>query len=320
MSYSQLSQNERSQISALLKAQHNQADIARNLGRSPGTISREISRNKGKRGYRPKQAQEKATQRKMGKNPHKILRSTWEIVEILLSEKWSPEQISGWLAQEKNIKISHESIYQYVLKNKRQGGGLYLNLRCQRRRKKRYGSKSQQGRIPMRVSIDERPAVVDERSRIGDWEVDTIIGKNHKQAIVTLVERKTKFSLMAKVTHKKSCLVGEVIVELLKDMVNVHTITSDNGKEFASHLKVSDELNTDFYFADPYSSWQRGLSENTNGLIRQFFPKGSDFQKLRAEDVSQVMDALNNRPRKTLGYKTPNQLMFDINPPVALTI
>jgi len=320
MSYSQLSQNERSQISALLKAKLNQADIARNLGRSPGTISREISRNKGKRGYRPKQAQEKATQRKLGKSPRKILTSTWEIVEILLSEKWSPEQISGWLEREKNIKISHESIYQYVLKDKKQGGEIYLNLRCQRRRKKRYGSKSRQGQIPMRVSINERPSIVDERSRIGDWEVDTIIGKNHKQAIVTLVERKTKFSLLAKVTHKKSCLVGDAIIELLMDMVKVHTITSDNGKEFAGHLKVSDALKTNFYFADPYASWQRGLNENTNGLIRQFFPKGSDFQKLCVEDISRVMNALNNRPRKTLGYKTPNQLMFGINPPVALTI
>ena len=172
----------------------------------------------------------------------------------------------------------------------------------------------------MRVSIDERPSIVDKKERVGDWEVDTIIGKNHKQAIVTIVERKTKYALLAKVTRKTSALVGDAIVSLLREMVNVFTITSDNGKEFSSHQDVAKSLGIDFYFAHPYSSWERGLNENTNGLIRQFFPKGTDFRRLCDEEITHAMDALNNRPRKTLGYKTPNQLMFGINPPVALAI
>jgi IS30 family transposase len=316
--YTQLTQNERSQIDALLKAKHLRSEIAKILGRSPSTISREIARNKGKRGYRQKQAEEKARFRKQGKSNPRITQSVWERVKTLLREKWSPEQISGWLKENENTQISHESIYQYVLRDKETEGKLYQNLRCQRRRKKRYGSKSRQGQIPKRVSIDVRPAIVDEKTRIGDWEVDTIIGKNHKQAIVTLVERKTKFALLAKVTRKTSKLVGEAVIRLLRGMVSVFTITSDNGREFSSHQEVAKELGIDFYFAHPYASWERGLNENTNGLIRQYFPKGTDFRTLCDEDIMHAMNALNNRPRKTLGYKTPNQLMFGINPPVAL--
>lgn len=320
MSYNQLSQIERSQIYALLKGNHTPREISQILARSASTIYREISRNKGKRGYRPNQANRKAQSRKQCKSRPRICQNTWKKVMTLLDEKWSPEQISGWLKHNQDIQISHESIYQYVLRDKKQGGKLYLNLRCQRRRKKRYGSKSRQGQISMRVSIDERPSIVDKKERVGDWEVDTIIGKNHKQAIVTIVERKTKYALLAKVTRKTSALVGDAIVSLLREMVNVFTITSDNGKEFSSHQDVAKSLGIDFYFAHPYSSWERGLNENTNGLIRQFFPKGTDFRRLCDEEITHAMDALNNRPRKTLGYKTPNQLMFGINPPVALAI
>lgn len=319
MSYTQLSQSERSQISSLLKAKISQAEIARILCRSPSTISREKKRNSGKRGYRSKQAGLKAAERKAGKSKARILNSTWEKVKILLNEKWSPEQISGWLESELSIYVSHEWIYQYILRDKKCGGELYKSLRCQRKRKKRYGSISRQGQIPERVSIEERPKIVDKKTRIGDWEIDTIIGKNHKQAIVTVVERKTKYTLMKKVDRKTAVLVGEALVKLLKTMVNVFTITSDNGKEFSDHINVAKKLKADFYFANPYSSWERGLNENTNGLIRQYIPKGTDFRTLCEEDITHVMNALNNRPRKTLGYKTPNQLMFGINPPVALT-
>lgn len=318
MSYKQLSQTERSQMASLLKAEISQAEIARILCRSPSTISREKKRNSGERGYRAKQAGLRAAERKTGKSKVRILKSMWKKVKLLLKEKWSPEQISGWLKPNRGIFVSHEWIYQYILRDKKSGGELYKHLRCQRKRKKRYGSISRQGRIPERVSIDERPEIVDKKTRIGDWEVDTIIGKNHKQAIVTIVERKTKYTLMKKVERKTALLVGEALVKLLKTMVKVFTITSDNGKEFSDHINVAKKLKADFYFAHPYSSWERGLNENTNGLIRQYVPKGTDFRTLCEEEITHVMNALNNRPRKTLGYKTPNQLMFGINPPVAL--
>lgn len=317
--YTQLTQELRYQIYAYMKAGYNQTETAAFVGVDKATISRELRRNRGLRGYRPKQANERCEYRKSSKVRSSITRSTWDSVEVLLNEQWSPEQISSWLRDNLDIAVSHERIYQYVYEDKRQGGELYLHLRCQRKRKKRYGSYSTRGLIPHRVSIDERPAIVETRQRVGDWEADTIIGKNHQQAIVTLVERKTLFTFMAKVTRKTSALVGQAMIDLLKPVADqVLTLTSDNGKEFADHLNVAEALQTDFYFAHPYASWERGLNENTNGLIRQYFPKKTDFTNITDEEIKIVMDKLNNRPRKTLGFKTPNQIFFGINPTVAL--
>jgi IS30 family transposase len=302
-----------------MKAGYNQTQIAEYIGVHKATISRELSRNRGMRGYRPQQAEQFALERRQDKVQPRIHSSDWAAVETLLEEQWSPEQISGWLLEEDDIEISHEWIYLYVYKDKAAGGDLYRHLRCQRQRKKRYGTYSTRGLIPGRISIDERPAIVDSRQRLGDWELDTIIGKAHKQAIVSLTERKSKLTLIAKVTHKTADLVGQAIVRLLKPLqTSVHTLTSDNGKEFAQHEAIADALNADFYFAHPYASWERGLNENTNGLIRQYFPKSCDFTKVTDKAIQQVMEKLNNRPRKTLGFKTPNQIFFGINPPVAL--
>jgi IS30 family transposase len=319
MRYKQLTQEERYQISALLKAGHAQSEIAMILNRDKSTISRELRRNTGLRGYRPKQAQRLAAERRQSKIQPRITDAVWVSVERLLRQDWSPEQISLWLKAEKQIVISHEWIYQYVLQDKHFGGELYRHLRCQKQRRKRYGSYNRRGQIVDRVSIDDRPAIVDRRSRIGDWELDTIIGKNHQQAIVSLSERKSRFTLIHKVERKTAQCVSRAIIKLLKPFSDrVITLTSDNGKEFAEHKKIADKLNAKFYFAHPYASWERGLNENTNGLIRQYFPKGSDFTNITQKEINQVMRKLNNRPRKCLGIKTPNQVFLGINPSVAL--
>ena len=304
MNYTQITREERYQISALLKAGLKQNEIAKVLNRSPSTISRELNRNRGKRGYRPKQAHYKSEDRR-AINARQIDDATWQFTQEMLSIQWSPEQISG------HVFISPETVYQRVYADKRAGGLLWKNLRCQKQRKNRYGKIDRRGSIPNRLSIDDRPAIVEERKRIGDWEADTVIGKNHKQAIVSIVERKTGLTLIHKVERKTAQAVSHAMIELLKPYKDrVHTITSDNGKEFAGHESIAKRLQTDFYFAHPYSSWERGTNENTNGLIRQYFPKNRDFTTITQQEIDMAMDRLNNRPRKRLGYLTPNQVFF----------
>ena len=274
------------------------------LERSRSTISRELARNRGKRGYRPKQAQRLAEERR-AMNARTIDAATWQFVQDKLTQKWSPEQISDF------VPISPETVYQRVYADKRAGGVLWKHLRCQKQRKKRYGKTDKRGVIPNRQSIEQRPAIVETRSRIGDWEADTIIGKNHRQAIVSIVERKTGFTLIRKVERKTAEAVSDAMIRLLKPhRANVHTITSDNGREFASHEAISKKLKADFYFAHPYSSWERGSNENTNGLIRQYFPKNRDFTTITQQEIDTTMEQLNNRPRKRLGFLTPNQVFF----------
>jgi len=319
MQYTQLTQVQRYQIYALMKAGLNQTQIANIIGVHKSTISRELRRNRGQRGYRPKQAHKRCVQRRLHKSQPRIAQTTWHLIEHLLREQWSPEQISLWLRQHANITVSHEWIYQYVLADKQAGGALYRNLRCQKQRKKRYGAYSRRGCIPNAISIEERPAIVDTRCRLGDWELDTVIGKNHHQALVTLVERKSKLTLIAKVASKTAEAVSKAIIRLLKPLSPwVHTLTADNGREFSWHQKIAKALNAKFYFAHPFASWERGLNENTNGLIRQYFPKKHDFKTITQQQIKRVMDKLNNRPRKCLGIKTPNQVFFGIETNVAL--
>ena len=320
MSYTQLTREERYQISALKAVGQSKTEIAKVLGRHKSTIGREMVRNCGLRGYRPKQADNIATNRRQEKSTRRISDDSWLRISQLLHEYWSPEQISNWLHQEENIRVSPEWVYQYVLQDKQNGGDLYKYLRCQKQRKKRYGKPDRRGQIKGRVSIDERPKVVNERSRIGDWEADTVIGKQGGDVLVTLVERKTRWSIIGKAPNRTAAEVRAVIVkQLLPLSEHVHTLTYDNGKEFAFHQDIDQELQSDGYFAHPYHSWERGLNENTNGLIRQFFPKGNSLSAVTDAEILVVMDKLNNRPRKCLGFKTPNQVFFGIDPPVALT-
>ena len=315
-SYQQLTQDLRYQIHAFLKAGFSQAGIAPQLRVDPSTISRELKRNRGQRGYRPKQAQHLADSRRKAKdNPTRITSDTWQQIDTLLQQDWSPEQISGTLKQPGQPSVSHERIYQYVYADKGQGGDLHKHLRCQKKRRKRYGKYDRRGQLRNRKSIDERPAVVANKERLGDWEVDTIIGKNHQQAIVSMVERQSKLTCLAKVERNSEEAVKQAIIDQLKPLAAcVHTITSDNGREFAAHEAIAEALAAEFYFAHPYHSWERGLNENTNGLVRQYFPKGSDFTAITDEQVQAVAEQLNERPRKTLGFQTPNHVFFNLSP------
>src|SRR5215210_6142096 len=300
-----------------MKAGFNQTEIASELGVHKATVSREMRRGRGERGYRPKQAQELALARLQLRAQPRIQPQTWKQVEQLLGQQWSPEQISGRLKLEQKPSVSHERIYQHIYRDKRRGGTLYLNLRCRKQRRKRYGSYDRRGQLPNRRSIDERPTIVEQKRRTGDWEADTIIGRQHKGAIVSIVERKSKLTRLAKVKQNTAELVGQAMRAQLQKLP-VHTITSDNGREFAQHQRISQQLKADFYFAHPYASWERGLNENTNGLVRQYFPKKSEFSKINNREIKKVEERLNNRPRKTLGYKTPNEVFFK-RPLVALT-
>jgi transposase, IS30 family len=310
--YHQLTQGLRYQIEILKKAGKNQKDIAGLVNVSPSTICRELKRNTGKRGYRPKQAQRKAeTRRKRAVKPLKMTLAVIALIEAKLGINWSPEQISGWLKQEQGIAISHERIYQHIWADKLAGGTLYQHLRHSGKKRKQYGSKDKRGQIRNRISIDDRPMIVSEKTRLGDWEIDTVIGKNHQGALVTIVDRVSKLTLIKKVPSKHAEVVTEATITLLRPYLDkTLTITADNGKEFAGHEKIKAALDADVYFAHPYSSWERGLNENTNGLIRQYFTKGSSFENITDKDVDEVMEKLNHRPRKTLNYKTPHAVFF----------
>lgn len=317
MSYTQLAQEQRYQIYALLKMGHNRTEIAAVIGTHKSTISRELDRNRGQRGYRPKQAHHRALSRR-NHSRIRILPETWEMVETKLRLDWSPEQISGWLSRQHAIQVSHEWIYQYILADKQAGGNLYRHLRCQKKRRKRYGSYDRRGKLPNRVSIEERPKIVAQRLRIGDWEVDTLIGKGHRQAIVTLTERKSRFALLRKVNRRTADQVGDAVIDLLQPVTDrLYTLTADNGKEFAEHERITHELQADFFFAHPYAAWERGANENMNGLIRQYIPKNHDLASVSDGDLVLIMKRLNHRPRKCLDFLSPFEVFFDQS--VALT-
>jgi transposase, IS30 family len=311
LSYKQLTREQRYQIYALKKEQHTQARIAANLSVHPSTISRELLRGRGQRGYRPKQAQHLAESRLRRRQRSRIAASTWAVVERLLWKQWSPEQISGRLKLEGQASVSHERIYQHIYRDKREGGRLYLHLRCRKKRRKRYGTYSLRGQLPNRTSIDLRPKIVDGRSRIGDWEADTLIGKAHQAGILSLVERKSKLTRLGRLLRRTKEEVKDVAITLLAPVkARVHTITSDNGREFADHQEIAEKLGARFYFAHPYAAWERGVNENTNGLVRQYFPKGVELATITDAQVHHVQERLNNRPRKRLGFRTPNEVFF----------
>ena len=288
-----------------MKAGHSLSEIATILGRHRSTIYREISRNSGLKSYRPRQAEILASQRsERSRNAPKISRSLWQSVTKLLEEKLSPEQISAQLG------LSHETIYKHVYADKSLGGDLYRHLRCQKKRRKRYaGGRDRRGQIIGRRPISERPTHVEKRSQIGHWEGDTLIGKGHKQAIVSLVERKSGYAVLKKVSKKTSELVRSAIIKGLQPISEkVKTITFDNGLEFSQHAEIDKALKSKSYFADPFSSWQRGSNENLNGLVRQYIPKNRPLSTVTHEELEMIQDRLNNRPRKRLGFKTPNEV------------
>ncbi len=314
MTYKQLTYEQRCQIYILKKSGMFQQVIACAIGVSQSAISRELKRNTGERGYRHSQAQEKSDMRRSeATKAIKMTPDMIRVVESKLREKLSPEQISGWLLDEREEYLSYETIYLHIWSDKASGGNLFTHLR---RKGKAYQprGKSQAGRghIINRISIDERPSIVDEKKRVGDWEIDLVIGKGHSGALVTIVERATSYTVSKRINDKSAKTVTAATIALLDPFKEaVLTITADNGKEFAYHEQITAALDAKVYFADPYSSWQRGLNENTNGLLRQYWPKKTDFKKVTASRVSAVIVQLNDRPRKKLGYKTPANKMAE---------
>ena len=315
ITYNQLNQAQRYQIEILKKAGKENKEIAELIETSAATISRELRRNGGESGYDAEEAHARAEQRKQqGRSPTKMTAQVIQQIRKGLLFDHSPEQVSGALKVEQGISVSQEWIYQYIARDKREGGDLYKHLRQAGKRRKRYRSKDTRGQLCNRVSIEQRPDIVDEKSRVGDWEIDTVIGQNHKGALVTIVERKSKFTLIAKVESKHAEGVTTATLSLLKPYQDkVFTITADNGKEFAGHEAIAEKLDTKVFFAHPYSSWERGVNENTNGLIRQYFPTGSSFDDITEQDIDTVVYLLNNRPRKTLNYQTPHAVFFAEN-------
>ncbi len=315
MSYKHLCPEERHYIEIELKNGTSQNKIAESLGRSQSSISRELGRNTGQRGYRNKQAESLAQERH--KNKPKEVKLTDEIKCIInthIEDDWSPEQVAGRLKNDGVISLHHETIYQHILADKKAGGELYKHLRHQNKTyRKRYGSAHNRSGIPNRVDIDERPDEANNRERIGDWEADTIIGKNHKGAIVTLDERKSKLRLAFPLSGKKAQPVLDATVLMLDPIKTfVKTITFDNGKEFTLHEKIAEALGCDTYFAKPYSSWERGQNENANGLLRQYFPKAMELIDVTIKDVFRAVHKLNSRPKKCLGYKTPYEAFEEL--------
>jgi transposase, IS30 family len=313
-----LTEQQRHQIYAYRDSNKSQTFIAEALGVDKSTICRELKRNSDLRNntYKPELAQRKSKERKATK--YKATKFTTRMTRIarvlLVRYQYSPEQIVGYCKRKCIPMVSIERLYQWLWRDKKQGGLLHTHLRRKGRQyRKRGNSKDTRGIIKDRVDISSRPAIVDEKTRFGDLEFDTVIGKNHKGALLTINDRATGLVWIRLLTSKEASPLTDKAIEALmpyKDLI--HTATADNGKEFAYHKKIAESLEISVYFARPYHSWERGANENTNGLIRQYFPKGSDFDLITERQVQEVQDKLNNRPRKRLGFMSPNELFFKV--------
>ena len=316
--YTQLTENDRIEIYAMVQAGKSQRHIAATLGVAPSTICRELARHGGPRGYHPKRAHLRACYfRRTARKAVKMTAAMITYIESKLCQQHSPEQIAERMKRDpawQGPTVSHERIYQHIWQDKGIGGQLYKHLRIARkhRYRKRRNGRDLRGAIKNRVGIEKRPGIVDRKTRIGDWEGDTIIGNHQKGALVSLVDRKSKLTLVGKVHRRTAETVEQTLIRLMQDLPRrAHTLTVDNGKEFAGHETIARRLGIGVYFADPYSAWQRGLNENTNGLIRQYVPKGSNIRNLTDEQVEHIMKRLNNRPRKSLGFLTPNEVFYN---------
>jgi IS30 family transposase len=314
--FKQLTAEQRYQIATLLSKGFNQKQIAVFTGKSESCICRELKRNTMYSGkYDAKNAHQYAIFRHETK-PKKIRYSAaiQQQVNYLLQQDLSPQQISHRLALEGHDTVSHEAIYLHIWQDKKQNGTLYQYLaRKQRCRRKRSNKTNSRGQIINKISIEQRPAAANNRERFGDFEQDTIIGANHKKAILTLVDRKTLFTKLVLLEGKNATQLSEQTIKTLKDFKPyLHTITSDNGKEFAKHEHIAKQLNVQYFFTHPYSSYECGTVENTNGLIRRYIPKKASFENLTQEILNKIENKLNNRPRKKLNFYTPNEIVNTI--------
>jgi IS30 family transposase len=319
LNYKHLTMEERYHIQAYKKAGFKQQEIAKELKVSPATISRELARNSSsqRKIYSAKSADDISVSRRRYasmKSNLKMDSESKKLIKKYIEEDWSPEQVSKRLKVDDKLDISYVRIYQFIEQDKQKGGELYTHLRFHHtgHRRAKYGAKYQGG-IKDRISISQRSDIVEDKTRIGDWEIDTIIGTNKKGAITTCVDRVTLLSRISIPTTKQALEVEQEIIRILLPIKDtIKTITTDNGFEFSNHKNISKSLDCDYYFCHPYSSWERGLNEYTNGLIRQYIPKGTSFENITAEYIKMIEDKLNNRPRKTLNWKTPNEVFYGI--------
>lgn len=318
MGYRHLNIDEREVILEMRAKGKNLQDIAENMGRNKGTISRELTRNKSSTGkYKPHLAQRYYRRRRSdSRQPYRLKdKRLVNYVRKKLKQYWSPQQISGRLKvdypKNEQMRISPVTIYSWIEADKKEGGKFYQYLRQgKRKRRKRYGSTDRRGQIPDRRSIDERPKVVDRRSRIGDWESDSVVGKSRASYIATHVDRKSRYLVASKLKDKSAKSMNQATIKSFRNIETdkIKTMTFDNGKEFAGFKELEKALETKTYFAKPYHSWERGTNENTNGLVRQFFPKGTDFDEITKSELDKKVELLNNRPRKCLRYRTPAEV------------
>ena len=314
MKKSHLTLDQRYTIQHQKEAGKTQASIAIQIGKHRSVVCRELKRNQNSAGrYKAQQAAQLCEIRKERlKRPRKLTAEMEkEIRKALTEEQWSPEQIKGRSAKEGRKMVSHERIYQLIRKDKQQGGELYKHTRHRLKHRKRpVGGKKIV--IKDKVSIDDRPAIIDAKMRFGDWEIDTIIGQENKGAIVTIVERQTGFLFMKKLPEGKGAKgLADIVIDMLLPYKHVvHSITSDNGTEFAEHKSITKKLNADFFFAHPYSSWERGLNENTNKLIRQYIPKKQTFNHYNEQTIKDIQYKINRRPRKKLLFNNPKHVFY----------
>jgi len=319
MSYQHLTIEERYHIQALKSVGSRQVDIAEKLNRSVSTISRELNRNSSTqtKSYTATAANKVAVSKRKYASQcsnKKMYKSLITLIDKYIEDDFSPEQTAAVLKIRHNLDISFVRIYQYIEADRCSGGALYTHLRFHHtgKRRAKYGMKYK-GKIDGRVSISLRPDIVKKKTRIGDFEIDTIIGAKQKGAIVTAVDRVTYLSRISIPTTKEASAVEAELSRMLSPIKDqILTITSDNGFEFSNHKSIKDTLDCDYYFCHPYSSWERGLNEYTNGLIRQYIPKGTSFENITQEYIQMIEDKLNNRPRKALNWLTPNQAFYGV--------
>jgi len=314
MKYHQLSTEERYEIAAMRQQHVGVAEMAKHLGRHRSTLYREVKRNQSVHDgrYRASHAVEKASgrQRRAQRN-WRYGPAEFAPIELLIRKRFSPEQIVGRRKLEGQAGMSHETIYRWIWADKRCGGTLWQNLLgARKQRRKRYGRYDSRGRLTGKKLIGQRPAVVASRGRIGDWEMDTIHGRG-KACVVTVVERKTGLVRIGPLARATKELTLDRTVQLLwAERERVKTITADNGTEFHNYRELESILNTKVYFATPHNAWERGTNENTNGLIRQYLPKGTNLNRLTQRQCYRIAEQLNNRPRLRLGFMTPNEAYY----------
>ena len=313
--YTQLSQDERYTIADLSRRRYSDSQIAKAIGRHRSTIGRERKRNPNTHDgvYRAQVAHSYATaRRRRNRRGTHFSKTQWSLVAYYIQKKWSPEQIADHLKNHTSFSISHETIYQYILRDKKRGGTLYTHLRIMpKQRRKRYNSKDSRGVLPGKRHISTRPAEVETRKVAGHWEGDTVIGSDRFHCILTLVERKSGFVVIKKLASRTASLVTAATLEVLKKHGRrFKTLTFDNGTEFHDYASIEADHPVTCYFATPYHSWERGTNENTNGLIRQYLKKGHTMEGVTQADCDYIAHELNTRPRKRHGYKTPRKLYY----------